>query len=352
MFSRRFWLLFALVIAVVTIFVFLIWPGWSYQWDWTGFGASKSPIKNPKAPFDYYPSKTLWDWLQLLVIPLAVVGVGYLLNRAQQRREQDVAEKNRVQDLEVAQNREQEMVIETYLAQMAKLLLQTGLSEPDSDKGIGAQQLARVQTLTALRRLDGSRRRTIVEFLYEARLIGYLYRAAEDDPPEEKPAIIDLSGADLRGADLAGIDLAHADLRRANLNRANLSYAYLYRVRLYEADLRGANLGNANLGNANLYGANLGAADLSVADLSVADLSVADLSAADLSAADLSAADLYKVDLTGAVLSKAKLYSTNLRQAIVTNEQLNNAKSLAKATLPNGTKLPKDFKGPLSFTDG
>jgi len=284
------------------------------------------------------------------------VGVGYLLNRAQQRREQDVAEKNRMQDLEVAQNREQEMVIETYLAQMAKLLLQTGLSEPDSDKGIGAQQLARVQTLTALRRLDGSRRRTIVEFLYEAHLIGYLYRAAEDDPLEEKPAIIDLSGADLSGADLGGIDLAHADLRRTNLNRANLSYADLYRVRLYEADLRGANLGNANLSNAYLYGANLGganlsAADLSAADLSAADLSAADLSAADLSAADLSAADLYKVDLTGAVLSKAKLYSTNLRQAIVTNGQLNNAKSLAEVTLPLVFAVRPVLTKPLSTGD-
>ena len=148
-FARRFWPLIVTIAAVaivVFVFVFLIRPGWAYQWEWAGFGASRSPIKNPKAPFDYYPVKTLWDWLQLLIIPFAVVGVGYVLNGAQQRR-------NR----KATYNREMDLVLDNYLTQMAALLLQEGLSDPQPNKPSGARQLGRVQTLTALRRLDGPR---------------------------------------------------------------------------------------------------------------------------------------------------------------------------------------------------
>jgi len=78
--KRLVWSVVLVVLAAILLLL-LLWPGWAYQWDWTGFGASKSPIKNPKAPFDYYPSKTLWDWLQLLVIGLvtqAMCAIQYL----------------------------------------------------------------------------------------------------------------------------------------------------------------------------------------------------------------------------------------------------------------------------------
>src|SRR5205085_6791589 len=35
--ARRFWLPLILAVAVAAIILLLIWPGWAYQWSWTGF---------------------------------------------------------------------------------------------------------------------------------------------------------------------------------------------------------------------------------------------------------------------------------------------------------------------------
>jgi uncharacterized protein YjbI with pentapeptide repeats len=310
--ARRFWRPLTLAAFIVAIVVLLIRPAWAYQWPWTGFGASKSP------------SKTLWDWMQFLLVPAVVAGAAAWLNSAQQRREQDIAKANRAQDLQIAQDnraqdqkiaddRQQEAVLEAYLRQIATLLLDKKLREPEQE---GARQVARAQTLTALRRLDGTRRRAVVEFLYEAQLIGY-------PAPDEHGSIATHPPI---------IALGKADLHEANL---------------VEAFLLGANLGGADLRRADLRGAYLALAKLGWANLTRADLTGADLRGADLHEALLALADLRGADLTGADLRGAFLLGADLGEATVTNEQLNEARSLAGATLPDGTRLPDDFKGPL-----
>jgi Pentapeptide repeats (8 copies) len=59
-----------------------------------------------------------------------------------------------------------------------------------------------------------------------------------------------------------------------------------------------------------------------------------------LNSADLSGADLSGVNLSGADLSGANLNDTNLRGALVTQEQLDRAKSLQGATMPDGSIHP------------
>jgi uncharacterized protein YjbI with pentapeptide repeats len=339
---RDLWLPLTLAAFIVAIVVLLIWPGWAYQWRWTGFGASKSRS-----------SKTLWDWMQLFLIPLMLAIAGFLLNRAQQRREQHMAKANRAQDQKIADDRQQEAVLEAYLRQMASLLLDKKLREPEQE---GARQVARAQTLTALRRLDGTRRRALVEFLYEAQLIGY---PAPDEHGSiaTHPPMIALEKADLHeanlveafllGANLGGADLRGADLRGAYLALVKLGWANLTRADLTGADLRGADLHEALLALADLRGADLTGANLVKAYLVEAKLGWADLRGADLHEALLALADLRGADLTGADLRAAFLVGADLGEATVTNEQLNDARSLAGATLPDGTRLPDDFKGPL-----
>jgi Pentapeptide repeats (8 copies) len=77
-----------------------------------------------------------------------------------------------------------------------------------------------------------------------------------------------------------------------------------------------------------LEGANLKGAKLGEAKLGEAKLTEADLHGADLHGADLIGADLTDTDLTNADLTDAK----------VTKEQLEQAKSLQGATMPNGQK--------------
>ncbi len=102
-----------------------------------------------------------------------------------------------------------------------------------------------MRTLLLLRsltipRLDAERKGSVLQFLYESRLIG------KGEPN------IDLTGADLSGADLSGADLSGAKLNGVNLTEANLS----------QTRLSGADLSRANLSGAKLNGANLSEADL------------------------------------------------------------------------------------------
>src|SRR5216684_2699377 len=68
-----------LIVAVIVVVIL----GYLYNWDWTGFTASTSP---PPTIVIYQPGKTLWDWLQLLIIPVVLVVGGYIFNLALQRR--------------------------------------------------------------------------------------------------------------------------------------------------------------------------------------------------------------------------------------------------------------------------
>jgi uncharacterized protein YjbI with pentapeptide repeats len=93
--------------------------------------------------------------------------------------------------------------------------------------GDEVRTLARARTLTILGRVDGARKRSVVQFLNESQLF------------EKDQAIVDLRGADLRGADLTVADLDEADLRGAILRGAVLTDADLFYADLTDADLSG-----------------------------------------------------------------------------------------------------------------
>ena len=82
--------------------------------------------------------------------------------------------------------------------------------------------LARAQTLTTLTRLDGVRKRSVVQFLDETDLIN-----------KHAPVML-LDGADLQGANLSDTNLLEVRLCLANLREVDLSNAFLG-----ESDLKG-----------------------------------------------------------------------------------------------------------------
>ena len=105
---------------------------------------------------------------------------------------------------------------------------------------------------------------------------------------------------------------------------------------LNEARLTGSNTGQCSislLAQADLQGADFKGVDLSAIDLSDANLSDARLLGANLSDAKLLGADLGNADLGHANLSRAEG---------VTNEELEQARSLRGATMPDGQVLKSD----------
>jgi hypothetical protein len=264
---------------------------------------------------------TLWDWLKLLIVPAVLAGGGIWFNKQQRDRELKIADKQRERELEIADQRTQDEALQAYLDQMSHLLTDKELRRT-TDWLDEARITARARSLAALSRLDGERKRSVLQFLYEAQLINRRESTfVEGVTYELGPArIVGLSGADLRSADLRYIYLSDAALNGALLDNADLR----------EAKLRDIDLGGAYLSGADLTGADLRGASLINAELQRKDelnLSGADLSGADLSGADLSGADLSGADLRGA--------------RGLTQEQVDLTIGSNKAELPEGLNRPQ-----------
>ncbi len=270
-------ILIGIGVALVAVIVLLAIGGASL--GWTGFRG-----------------KTLWDLLQLLIVPLVLVGIGFLFEMQQAAREEQRAEAER----ELAEQRAQDEALQGYLDQMNTLLLEHNLRNSKEDSGV--RTLARARTATVIQRLDADRNQNVIRFLKEANLTGNF-------TGDGQSSISLLTAADLQGARLEGVDLSTIDLSGT---------------------------------------------DLSGADLSGTDLFKADLSGTDLSGADLSEADLFKADLSGTDLSGADL---SRAEGVITRELEQQATplSLQGATMPDGTVRPeryvtREFEPALSFT--
>jgi len=214
-----------------------------------------------------------------------IAGGGLWFNRQQRERELETARQQREREVEIADRRAQDEALQAYLDQIGHLLLDKDRPLRQSKEGDEMRTLAQARTLTVLARLDGGRKGSLIQFLYDSGLV------RKDHP------VLDLKRADLTEANLSGAELSGVNLRWVFLHGADLFWADLS-----AADLKGANL-KADLTEANLTGANL-------------------------TGAFLTGANLRDADLSGAYLEDTE----------VTREQLDQAYSLEGATMPNGQK--------------
>lgn len=393
------------VAAIILLFIIaLISTG--YLFNWTGFNGynkvtttTEIPSSPPKITRteEYQPGKSLWDWMTLFIVPGVLALGAFILNRAQQDRADKAAQTDKQRDKEVAERQaelernsrednQREAALEAYLDKMSELLLKEHLGElkTESKEPTSVEQnpevkleyekvrkIARVRTLTVLRRLDPDRKASVLQFLYESSLI------------DRGKCIIDLSGADLSqvtlsnagliGVNLSGANLSGADLKGANLNNANLGYASINEAEVIqnrveevrqEAGMAGASeseteaaikeaslslseddLTDTDLAEVFLRRANLSGADLSGATLGGANLAGANLTGANLTGAWLDGAKLREANLSGAILSHVAFSNTNFNRAnlegatgITIEELKNRTKFLQGATMPDGSK--------------
>jgi uncharacterized protein YjbI with pentapeptide repeats len=319
-----------IVFALFILFVLFAFVVWRRGWDWTGFKQyTTKTITVGHTITEIHPSKTLWDVLELAIIPVVLVGVAYALNQAQRKS-----------DLVVEEHREQKTVLQNYLDRMTELMLEHRLGklkpgheieryldemkrlvlegELDQAKDTSLRDelwsgldnkvrtIARTLTLTTLQRLNGERKGILLRFLYEADLI--LVKGNTLAPPLV-----------LRGADLTRADLSKAFLIEADLTGVNLGKAILTETCLSGSILTDANLTGAKLRRAYLRRADLAFAKLSRACLNKADLYGANLQKSSLGWANLRDADLRDADLRGADLRRAKLRGANLEGVVYDN---------------------------------
>ncbi|MFQ6028316.1 MAG: pentapeptide repeat-containing protein [Dehalococcoidia bacterium] len=230
-----------------------------------------------------FQGKTLWDWMQLLFIPLFIAAAGafsfFELQREEQRAaNQRLAEERRAANqLRIEMDQARESALQSYLDRMTELLLDTQRRPSNSNE---ARNVARARTITILRNLNGMRNQAVLRFLLDADL---LVKRGQ----EEGDSLMFLKDADLSGTDLTGVDFHDVNLHGANLSEANLA-----RPALQDSNLIGVDLSNARLAGANLTRALLKGADLCGAFVFKAELANASLENALLLNTELSGANL------------------------------------------------------------
>ena len=321
---------FFVLLIVIALIVFVL--GQRFLWpEGLGFASYDPPTDT------YQRGKTLWDWLELLVIPLVLAVAAYLFNRQEREAEKREVQRSFQQEHERIRDQQREAALQSYFDKMSDLIIEKNLlTARYAAKGspeVAVLHIAQVRTVTTLRQLDVTRQNTLFQFLRDTGLYEFvLVRASMIgiDLSNVHAFKTNLMGADLRGAKLSWIDLRESDIRTAKLPDANLSRADLRLVNLSQTDLKGANLSGANLRDANLSGADLNDANLSGTDLSGANLSGASLSDANLSGTDLSIANLngammIGADLSGISLIGAKLIRTSLTEANLSGANLSDA---------------------------
>jgi uncharacterized protein YjbI with pentapeptide repeats len=254
--------------------------------SWSGIGQVSQPSQGVE------PAKNLWDWLQLLAIPLFLGMGAWWMGSSLWATGQSIVTRHVETERQLEMARQNRTTLDAYYASMTDLMI-NGHLRSVGNREATVRNVAQARTLALLRSLDGKHRGEALLFLYDSGLVG-------------RSRVVELKHADLSGSELPGAVLCDVSLWQVNLMEADLAGADLNGADLWLSDLRGARLTGANLRGAHLGGVNL------------------------------AGADLRGVDLTGANLRKAVLDGADLLNATVTAQQLSRAQSLAELRLPNG----------------
>lgn len=297
---RHPWQLIGCLVLLAIFLIVLYWAIWAdIPPEWTGFGRWS---ENVGSGIEFQRAKTLWDWMELLLIPVMLtIGVAWL-NKREKEKEESAKELER----EIAQDKRQQEALDAYLSRMSNLILDMSSSYASTDIAT-FKSVAEAQTIAVLRTLDGKRKGQVLEFLYGNRLLG---------SPKTDPLMptLDLSHAELRHVDLivglprdvddsiestdwgddpdcrlrkyvdkfseqprwriglVGVKMLQADFYKAalvltDLTEADFTEAYLVNARLHGAILKQACFGKADLTKASLYKANCIATDFKDAKL-------------------------------------------------------------------------------------
>ncbi|MHC1781223.1 MAG: pentapeptide repeat-containing protein [Anaerolineaceae bacterium] len=254
----------AVALPVVVLLILLyqrLVLGFTEWANWTGLGTVTGQVGVAR------PAKTLWDVVQLLVIPV-VLSLGVLYFNTQERKTERRLSIDRTEDA----------VLQNYLDRVSDLILNRGLMEEEYSAASPVHQVAQVRTVTALRQLSTQRQNSIFQFLRDTGLCETM----------------------LTGASLLDIDLCGAHLWNLTFDRSSLIRARLAGASLYAASLKEAKLIDADLSGCRLTGADLSSSLLLRANFSHADLTGAILASANLTGAKWDGANLSGVDLTNA----------------------------------------------------
>ena len=265
-------------------------------------------------------------WLKLLISALVPLMIGTFtisntflqknISAQQQEQNKHDAMLLREQSERQADNLRQDTIFASYLADISKLLL--------TENRTRILMHIRTQTLPTLRQLNPDRKKDLLLFLYENKLI---FR----DSSQSVSTLLQVNNANFEGIDLRG----------TTGNKCSFARLYLYGAYLSKSTFTRCYIESSNLSSTIMYLALFENSLVTRTWFTNTFLDESRFIDTKLYQTFFRGASLFKVNFTGSVWANASVDFTNanLSEATLSNEQLHNS-TFFNCILPNGTWGP------------
>ena len=250
--------------------------------------------------------------LAFAALPTIAFGVFTIVFTLQQDAS---ARATREQDQRQVDEQNRRVIFKDYIDDVKKILLD-GAFENKTTKSL---LQIRAQTLTALENLDPVRKRDVIVYLYENRLI---------------------RGDDRHLVDLRGANLNNVEFTKLAMDRCDLSYLYLPGIHAENIVFDACSLFSAVFNDASMPGARFVASLMSESSFVNVNLTGAHLHDNDLYASNFSDSDLFSSTIDGGVFDRIDLTNVNLYRSTISDSLLH---SLADGGLVPNTFLNTRF---------
>jgi hypothetical protein len=188
-----------------------------------------------------FRGRQLWDWQDILFVPLTIALLASLITLYQTSHQQQVEDQRAQEARELEAIRAERDITQAFHEDMGIFLLQKDLRTAGENEDV--RLLARARALAVLDSVSGDRKVRVLEFMYETQLMQFR--------SHNRPPIISLRFANLSETRLVNRSI----LRNTDLDRAELIDATLTKADLRGAELSGTDLSGADLSGADLRGA-------------------------------------------------------------------------------------------------
>lgn len=223
--SLPFYLILIVLISILIVFSFIS------DHEWSGF-----------------QNKQLWNWLELLIIPV-FLAFGGLAIQNQAKEQQQYSDKQQAQQ-ESLKKYFQDIQKLVYAQKSDNTIKEHSIEKTRFIEKLSYEEKKLLESFTQLvfSEIDANQKRQVVKFLYELELIS-CYQ--EQDNIENCNNTISLEKVDLTGANLTDLSLINVSFQGANLREADFTNTNLELANFKDSILNDAKFDLAKLKNIN-----------------------------------------------------------------------------------------------------
>jgi len=252
------------------IIIFII--GFSLYIGYNGIFPYNSPEWMGFAPYDATKNgpepKKLWDWLDLLIVPISIATIGWIYKEYEKSKDEK-------KDFENKQNE----TLDSYFRVISDLIIKSNLLDIDLNKE--SKIIARTRTIVAIESLSDERKGQVLQFLHESKLIN--------------KDIIELLGANFKSAEVSGIVLKDTIIKGVYFCNSKFIRTYLDRSVFSACDFTFTDFTDSSMRNTDLSYTKLINCKLVNIDLTTVEFEGADLTGADLTGSTILQKQLDKI---------------------------------------------------------